>query len=113
LNFISTYTIGKLYFTIKLVQFSPGSVIYFMPSSRRKQFDPITHELVPKHEVLPLEEAVKVLRELGIHPQKLPWIKASDPIVQQLKAKPGDIIKIERISPLGTKVVTYRFVVVG
>ncbi|MGC9106333.1 MAG: DNA-directed RNA polymerase subunit H [Thermoprotei archaeon] len=84
-----------------------------MPSSKQRRFDPTLHELVPKHEVLSIEEAMKVLQELGIHPQKLPWIKASDPIAQALKAKPGDIIKIERVSPLGTKIVTYRFVVVG
>jgi len=82
-------------------------------AGKGKKFDVLQHELVPKAEVLSLEDAVKVVKELGVSPQKLPWIRASDPMAQALKAKPGDIIKIVRKSPLGTEVVTYRFVITG
>lgn len=71
------------------------------------------HELVPKHELLTKEEALKVLRELGIHPEQLPWIRASDPVAKLLGAKPGDIIKIVRRSPTAGVSIAYRFVVVG
>lgn len=84
-----------------------------MSARSKKKFNVLAHELVPKHEVLSLEEATKVLRELGVRPEQLPWIRASDPVVKALGAKPGDIIKIVRESPTAGKVVAYRYVVVG
>lgn len=71
------------------------------------------HELVPKHELLTKEEALKVLRELGVRPEQLPWIRASDPVAKLLGAKPGDIIKVIRKSPTSGVSIAYRFVVVG
>jgi len=73
----------------------------------------LEHELVPKHEVLPPEEASKVLKKLGVSPDKLPWIRASDPIARAIGAKPGDIVKIIRKSPTAGKIVVYRYVVPG
>lgn len=73
----------------------------------------LDHELVPKHELLTKEEALKVLRELGIRPEQLPWIRASDPIVKLLGAKPGDIIRVARRSPTAGVSIAYRFVIVG
>lgn len=73
----------------------------------------LEHELVPKHELLTKEEALKVLRELGIRPEQLPWIRASDPIVKLLGAKPGDIVRVARKSPTAGVSIAYRFVVVG
>ncbi|AWR99496.1 DNA-directed RNA polymerase subunit H [Metallosphaera hakonensis] len=81
--------------------------------SSSKKVDPRVHILVPKHEVLPIEEAYKVLRELGIGPEKLPWIRASDPMAKTINAKPGDIIKITRKSPVVGELVVYRYVVSG
>jgi len=71
------------------------------------------HELVPKHELLTKEEALKVLRELGVRPEQLPWIRASDPVAKLLGAKPGDIVRILRKSATSGVSVAYRFVVVG
>ncbi len=73
----------------------------------------LEHELVPKHVLLTKEEALKVLRELGVRPEQLPWIRASDPIARLLGAKPGDIIRVERRSATAGVSVAYRFVVVG
>ena len=73
----------------------------------------LEHELVPKHELLSKEEAVKVLRELGVRPEQLPWIRASDPVARLLGAKPGDIIRVVRKSPTAGVSIAYRFVVVG
>ncbi|AEB94143.1 MAG: DNA-directed RNA polymerase subunit H [Metallosphaera sp.] len=83
-----------------------------MRSSSRK-IDPREHTLVPKHEVLPIEEAYNVLKELGVGPEQLPWMKASDPMAKAINAKPGDIVKITRKSPVVGELVIYRYVVSG
>ena len=69
------------------------------------------HILVPKHEVLSKEEAEELLKILGINKEQLPKIKATDPIVKEIGAKPGDIIKITRDSLTAGKSVFYRLVV--
>lgn len=71
----------------------------------------LSHELVPKHEVLPHEEKLKLLRELGVKPELLPWIRSSDPVVRAIGAKPGDIVKITRRSRTAGVFTAYRFVV--
>jgi len=76
-----------------------------------KEFNMFDHVLVPKHILLSKEEAEQVLKELGVKPWQLPWIKASDPAAKALGAKPGDIIKIIRKSPTAGTSVAYRFVV--
>ena len=71
----------------------------------------LKHELVPEHRVLSLEEAVRLLKSLGVRPWQLPRISINDPIVQILGAKPGDIIEIKRKSPTGGVSYAYRVVV--
>ncbi|MCC6046690.1 MAG: DNA-directed RNA polymerase subunit H [Desulfurococcaceae archaeon] len=73
----------------------------------------LEHEYVPKHELLSKEEAIKVLKELGVRPEQLPWIRASDPVARLLGAKPGDIVRVIRKSPTAGVSIAYRFVVVG
>ena len=72
----------------------------------------LEHELVPKHEVLPPEEAYKILQKLGIEPWQLPWISVNDPAIRSIGAKPGDIVKITRKSPTAGEFIAYRYVVV-
>ena len=69
------------------------------------------HILVPKHEVLSKEEAEELLKTLGIKKEQLPKIKRDDPIVKEIGAKPGDIIKITRKSLTAGKSVFYRLVI--
>jgi DNA-directed RNA polymerase subunit H len=76
-----------------------------------EEFDIRNNVLVPKHEVLPKEEAEALLRNFKITPYQLPLIKSSDPVVKALGANPGDIIKITRKSPTAGKAVVYRYVV--
>lgn len=76
-----------------------------------RKSDILNHELVPKHEVLSPEEKRKVLRELGVKPEMLPWIRSSDPIARIIGAKPGDVVKIIRRSTTAGEFVAYRFVV--
>jgi len=74
-------------------------------------FNIFKHELVPKHRVLSPEEAKAVLEKYRVKPYQLPWIKASDPAIIAIGAKPGDIIEIERESETAGKAVFYRYVV--
>ena len=78
-----------------------------------RAFKPSQHVLVPKHEVLSPEEAKQVLEKYRVKPEQLPYILASDPVVRELGAKPGDIIKITRPSPTAGVTVYYRYVVEG
>ncbi|ACP36014.1 RNA polymerase Rpb5 [Sulfolobus islandicus Y.G.57.14] len=84
-----------------------------MRGSSNRKIDPRIHYLVPKHEVLSIDEAYKILKELGIRPEQLPWIRASDPVARSINAKPGDIIRIIRKSQLYGEVVSYRYVISG
>lgn len=77
-----------------------------------RRFNVLEHELVPKHEIVPPEEAVRILKELGVQPWQLPWISAEDPVVKAIGAKPGDIIRIIRKSPTAGVSIAYRYVVV-
>ena len=69
------------------------------------------HELVPKHEVLSKEEKEDVLSNFKITKDELPQILSSDPVLQQLKAKSGDVIRIIRFSQTAGETIYYRVVV--
>ncbi len=69
------------------------------------------HILVPKHEILSDEEVKEILKILGISKEQLPKIKSTDPIIKEIGAKPGDVIKITRESLTAGKSVFYRLVV--
>lgn len=47
------------------------------------------HHLVPEHVVLNDSEAKRVLKELDAHPEQLPKIKTTDPVVKAIGAKRG------------------------
>lgn len=63
--------------------------------------------------VLSKEEARELLRRLRLRPWQLPWIRASDPLMQKVGARPGDVVRIIRDSPTAGSVVVYRLVVPG
>ncbi|MCC6010915.1 MAG: DNA-directed RNA polymerase subunit H [Desulfurococcaceae archaeon] len=77
----------------------------------RDEVNILEHELVPKHEIVPPEEARKILKELGVEPWRLPWISLNDPVVRAIGAKPGDIVRIYRKSPTAGISIVYRYVV--
>ncbi len=74
-------------------------------------FNVLKHRFVPEHVVLSEEEKKKLLEKYNISEKQLPKILAKDPVVKALGAKPGDVIKIIRSSPVAGKVVYYRLVV--
>ncbi len=76
-----------------------------------KTFKVRPHHLVPKHTKLSDSEAKKILAKHGITVKELPKILSTDPVVEELGAKPGDIIKIARTSKIAGKTVYYRGVI--
>ncbi len=74
-------------------------------------FDIFEHKLVPKHEILTEEEKDQLLAQYKVKPYQLPQIKASDPAVKAIGAKPGDILRIIRKSPTAGEHMAYRYVV--
>lgn len=82
-----------------------------MAQAKHKKFNVLEHELVPPHEIVPPEESAKILRQLGVAPYQLPWIRVTDPVARAIGAKPGDIIRILRKSPTAGETIAYRYVV--
>jgi DNA-directed RNA polymerase subunit H len=71
------------------------------------------HHLVPKHELLTKDEASTLLAQFGLDFDKLPRITHDDAMVEELKAKVGDVIRITRQSPVAGTTIYYRRVVQG
>jgi DNA-directed RNA polymerase subunit H len=76
-------------------------------------FNLFEHVLVPKHEILTEKERDELLQKYRVKPYQLPAIRASDPAVKAIGAKPGDILRIIRKSPTAGKYVAYRYVIEG
>jgi DNA-directed RNA polymerase subunit H len=62
----------------------------------------LTHEMVPKHEVLQEKDANELLERYNITKAQLPIILFSDPALKGLETKIGDIIRITRVNTTGT-----------
>ena len=69
------------------------------------------HIYVPKHEIISKVEAEAVLKKYNCKPTELPLIFVNDPAILGLGVKPGDMIKITRISPTAGESFYYRYVV--
>ena len=61
------------------------------------------HIYVPKHEILAITEAKKVLEKFHCKPTELPLIFVTDPAIIGRGVKPGDMIKITRKSATDRK----------
>ena len=70
----------------------------------------LNHALVPKHEILSKNDADELMKKLGITKEQFPKINRTDPTVEAIGAKKGDIIKIARDSLITGKAVSYRIV---
>ena len=71
----------------------------------------LTHDLVPKHEILAAPDKQALLERYRVQPEQLPKIKATDPQAKALGAKPGDILRVTRKSPTAGEAVYYRLVI--
>lgn len=74
-------------------------------------FNIFLHKLVPEHEILTPKQKEEVLAKYKIQPFQLPQIKASDPAVKAIGAKPGDVLRVIRDSPTAGVHMAYRYVV--
>ncbi len=74
-------------------------------------FDVTKHELVPKHSKASEAEQAKLFEKFSIEKKQLPKITISDPAIQKLDVKEGDVIKVKRASPTAGETVYYRLVV--
>jgi len=68
------------------------------------------HYLVPKHEIMNEKEGTELLKKFKITKKQLPVITHLDPMVKEIDAKMGDIIKITRNSQVAGKIFYYRIV---
>jgi len=71
----------------------------------------LEHDLVPEHEVMKKQEQEELLERLNVTREKLPRILDSDVALKEIKFKVGDIIRINRKSPVAGESVYYRVVV--
>lgn len=76
-----------------------------------REFKPLEHKMVPKHEILDDDEVKKILSEYTIEKEQLPKIHISDPAAVSIKAKVGDVVRVTRESPTAGKSFFYRMVI--
>ncbi len=67
--------------------------------------------LVPKHEIVPKEAAESIFKQHNATPESFPYILSVDPVVKELGAKVGDLLKITRKSQTAGESIYYRVVV--
>jgi len=73
--------------------------------------NPLKHEMVPKHEIMPEENEAEFMKKYHIVAKnKMPKILYSDPIIRIIGAVPGNIIKITRPSQTAGENIYYRCV---
>jgi DNA-directed RNA polymerase subunit H len=74
------------------------------------QFNISKHYLVPKHELIRDPTLIQELIASYNLKSKLhlPLIQKSDPMARYLNAKPGDIVRITRVSPSAAEYICYR-----
>jgi DNA-directed RNA polymerase subunit H len=69
------------------------------------------HLLVPKHELMPPEEAAAILKKYNAAPHEFPFVLSTDAAAKSIGAKPGDFVKVTRGSETAGETVYYRYVV--
>lgn len=78
---------------------------------KKGRFSILVHELVPKHEILEEREAAVLLDKYKLQKEQLPKIKKSDPVIKEIKAEVGDVVRITRRSRTAGKSLSYRLVI--
>ena len=78
-----------------------------------KKFEVTKHILVPKHSKLSERELKEIMDKYSLTLRELPRILVSDPAIEDLSVKEGDVVKITRNSPTAGEIFFYRRVVKG
>ena len=81
------------------------------PKEESQEYDSTLHVLSPKHEKLSDVEVTELLKTFNVEYAKLPKISLSDPSIDNLEVKLGDVIKITRPSPTSGTTTYYRMVI--
>jgi DNA-directed RNA polymerase subunit H len=68
------------------------------------------HVLVPKHTKLSEKEKADLLKRYNLAQEALPFIIKTDPAIEGMDLKPGDVIKVIRKSATAKNSVFYRVV---
>ncbi len=76
-----------------------------------REFKPLKHKMVPYHEILTEDDIKKILSEYHVEKEQLPKIRISDPVAVEIKAKVGDVVRVNRDSPVAGKSFFYRMVI--
>ena len=76
-------------------------------------FDISKHLLVPKHSKLSDSEKKNLFEKYSIGVKELPKINSTDPAIEKLGAKVGDVIKIDRESVTAGTTSYFRVVIEG
>jgi DNA-directed RNA polymerase subunit H len=71
----------------------------------------LDHAMVPDHQIMSGEELTGLLSLYNITSEQLPRIYHDDPAVKTIGAKPGDVIRIIRISHTAGRAESYRLVI--
>ena len=76
-----------------------------------QKVDVSKHTLVPKHTKLSEKERKELFEKYAVELKELPRMLRTDPVIQELDIKEGDIVKIVRQSPTAGSHTFYRRVV--
>jgi DNA-directed RNA polymerase subunit H (RpoH/RPB5) len=69
------------------------------------------HNLVPKHEIMSDEEKKQILARYNATEEQFPFLFSTDPVVREIGAQPGNMVRITRVSDTAGETVYYRYVV--
>ena len=78
--------------------------------AKKIKFKVDKHALTPKHTKISEKDKNALLDKYKVTPKELPKILKTDAAIRDLDAKPGDVIKVTRISPTAGESIFYRVV---